>query len=239
MASVKVQARPKRRGTPERVLVPSPVPSLVAEPLEPAPEVQPQGTAWIEKGQLELAATVAFEPGTATLLPEAEPLLQDVAALINGFPQLDLLVVEGHAAGTGSPGSDYELSAARARAVFERLVAASVRPARLAWRGMGDTDPGGLGGRDGADFVITRIRPLQDGPVVDDGSPIVLPWNGEQVPAPVLGDGLLSPAGNPILRRVVPVGEGESLPDRESFREALEREEPEEDGSEGDEEAPE
>ncbi|MFH1465017.1 MAG: OmpA family protein [Pseudomonadota bacterium] len=238
MASVKGSGRPRRRGAPDLVLVPSPNPPLVRALPEPTPAVQPRGAAWIDHGQLELAAAVAFEPGTATLLPDAKPLLAAVAALVNSFPQLELLVVEGHAAGAGSPAADYALSAERARVVFEQLVALSVRPARLAWRGMGDTDPAGLGGRDGADFVITRIRALQDGPVLDEGDPIVLPWNGEQVPAPVLGDGLLSPAGNPILRRVVPEGEAEALPSGATFRDAIEGDEPD-DAPEGAEEAPE
>jgi hypothetical protein len=107
-------------------------------------------------------------------------------------------------------------------------MAASVRPTRLAWRGLGAADPSGQAGADGVDFEIARLRPPQEPAIADDGSPVVLPWNGETVPPPALGDGLLSAAGDPILRRVTRTAEGETLPSGESFREALDGDDEEE-----------
>jgi len=194
------------------------------EPPPQAVELPAPTGARVEHGHVVLDAPIDFEAGTATLLPGAEPLLAQVAEVVNDYPQIELLVVEGHSQELGEAGADFALSLQRARVVFEQLVSASVRPGRLAYRGMGAGD---AQGKPGVDFVIARVRALQEGPLTDDGSAVVLPWNGAEVSAPVLGARLLGQDGHPILvdHKLPGSVEVEELPSGESFIEALDDEE--------------
>jgi outer membrane protein OmpA-like peptidoglycan-associated protein len=217
--------RPSRQVDPEPppvvVAPPPPTPVLAAPP--PAPLVEAPRRVWIEHGRILLDAPIAFEPGSAVLEEPSEALLGEVAALVNDYPQIELLVIEGHADEAGRAGEDFELSLERSRVVFERLVASAVRPARLSYRGMGHASPGGPGGPRGVDLLITRVRPLQDGLPPEDPSEILLPWSGEAVAAPSLGSKRLGADAHPILERepVPSLDPGDQLPTGESFRQAL------------------
>ncbi len=217
---------------PEPVLEPLVVaPPPVVEP-EPEPEVVPVAVAepqraWVELGRLVLDAPIAFEPGSATMLPESEALLVVAATVIHDYPQIELLVVEGHAADLGSASADYELSLRRARVVFEALVAQAVRPARLSYRGMGSAGGEAPGAPDSVDLVITKVRPLQQGPAPVDDRDILLPWSGEPLAAVTPGDKLLGVDGHPILE-VSPLPEEQrpdDIPTRDSFLDALDEDE--------------
>ncbi len=206
-----------------------PPPAVAARPDPSPPAAAPPAvlevptSTRVERGHVVMDAPLAFEAGNATLLPDSRALLPEVAAVINAYPQIELLVVEGHADETGSAGSDFDLSLQRARVVFEGLVALSVRPGRLAYRGMGSAAPQGAAGARGVDLVITHVRALQEGPALDDGSAIVLPWSGDLVAAPVTGEKLLGQDGHPILvdRPVPEIDQGHDLPSAESFERAL------------------
>ncbi len=225
-----VLAQPRRR-RPEPVMAsapPPPPPVVVAAPPEPEPAVEETSArrAWVERGRILVDAPIAFEPGTARLTPASEALLPEVAAVVNAYPQIELLVLEGHAREPGGAGADYALSLARARVVFEGLVGSAVRPERLAYRGMGSAAEA----EDGryVDLLISKVRPLQEGPPPTDRSPLLLPWSGEALAAPELGGKLLGQDGHPILERepVPTATELEDLPTEDSFRDALDEEEP-------------
>jgi len=210
---------------------PAPPPAAVAPahaaaevPAVPAPAVVEQPRAWVEAGHLRLDHALAFEPGSARMLPESEPSLARIAALLRAYPQLELVVVEGHADDLGDAARDFALSTERARIVFERLVAASVRPARLSWRGLGAVDPGGPAGARGVDFAVARVRPLQEGLPPWDDSPITLPWSGELLPAPPAGTLLLASDGVPLAPEAPVPAAADPLPSGGSFREALDEE---------------
>ncbi|MCB9778324.1 MAG: OmpA family protein [Alphaproteobacteria bacterium] len=82
-----------------------------------------------------------FRLGTAELLPESRPTLQQVATLMGGEWRIGHMVIEGHASDEGSFTYNYELSNLRARAVWEALVDAGVHPDRISYRGMGEVFP--------------------------------------------------------------------------------------------------
>lgn len=66
---------------------------------------------------------IAFEPGSARLTPESEPVLAQVAEILRGRPDLKFLVV-GHTDDQGGYDVNLSLSRARAEAVAKSLAAA-------------------------------------------------------------------------------------------------------------------
>jgi len=223
---------------PEPVVIVPPPPVVPVEPAPPPPVVVAAPRhAWVEHGRIVVDAPIAFEPGSATLLSDAEALLAEVAEVVLEYPQIELLVVQGHADDLGSLGADYELSLRRARVVFERLVLGSVRPARISYRGMGSADPDAGGAPRSVDLLITRVRPLQHGQADVDEQDILLPWSGDAIAAGFDGEKLLGVDGHPILEfELLPEPMlREEIPSKDVFRQALQ----EHDRSEADrEEAP-
>ena len=217
-----------RRPEPElepTVVVEPPPPVQPATPAsQPVLPVAAPAKAWVEHGRIVLDAPIAFEPGSAILLPASLPLLSEVAAVVHDYPQIELMVVQGHADELGSLGADYELSLRRARVVFEGLVERAVRPERVSYRGMGSTQPQAPCGPRGVELIITRVRPLQAGRAPVEERDILLPWSGEALAAGVPGDKLLGVDGHPILEvQALPQPQQlDDIPSGESFRQALE-----------------
>ena len=217
------------RRTPEPTLeVAAPAPIVAPPPpVEEPPQVvvAPPAPlrASIEHGRVRLQAPIAFEPGTASLLPESEPLVHDLAELIHAYPQIELLVIEGHADDLGSAAADFELSLRRGRVVFERLVTQAVPPARVSYRGMGSADSGAEGAPRGVDLLIARVRPLQQGEAPWTGDDVLLPWSGEAVAAVPPGKLKLGEDAHPVLdEQPVPDRLPEDqIPSGDSFRDAL------------------
>ncbi|WP_310392896.1 OmpA family protein [Hymenobacter sp.] len=110
------RARPVRPDT----LRPSPAPILA-----PRPVVLP---------------TVLFRVGTAELLPEARPALDQLAAELRAQPTVQLRVA-GHTDRVGEPEKNQALSEQRAEAVRAYLVAAGVAAGRISTVGYGDARP--------------------------------------------------------------------------------------------------
>ncbi len=98
----------------------------------------------VEKGQAGLTLRIddlRFAADSPRLLPAESARLDLVAkALLSAPPDRDFLV-EGHAAGTGRPQGELELSAQRAKAVVDALVARGIPARRFIWRGLGSTRP--------------------------------------------------------------------------------------------------
>jgi flagellar motor protein MotB len=76
--------------------------------------------------RVEIPADRLFAPGTASLLPQAAPLLDDAAAAIARSYPRQLIVVEGHTDNSpalmASPGLSHQLSAGQSHAVLDYLV---------------------------------------------------------------------------------------------------------------------
>jgi outer membrane protein OmpA-like peptidoglycan-associated protein len=78
-----------------------------------------------------------FVPGKDALDDSAQPLIDRIAAMMKTHPDL-LLRIEGHTDNSGDPDDNLRLSAERAIAIVDKLVAADVDKKRL--------DPVGVGG---------------------------------------------------------------------------------------------
>jgi outer membrane protein OmpA-like peptidoglycan-associated protein len=85
-------------------------------------------------------APIPFDSSKATLRPEADPILDKVAALALKYAGVSISV-DGHTDTTGSAESNLALSQARADAVRDALVSRGVPSAQLSAKGYGETQP--------------------------------------------------------------------------------------------------
>lgn len=126
---------------------------------------------------IELRDELHFVYGTAELLPESEPILEQIRVILVEHPELTHVVIEGHASNEGSHRYNYNLSYARSRSVWEALVQAGVHPSRLSTRGMGEVQP-----KSGAIEADRRVEfhVVARGEATQVERP-PLPWNGDRV----------------------------------------------------------
>lgn len=82
-----------------------------------------------------------FDKGSAEVPEQARPLLQAAAAAIAKLPPEQRIEIVGHTDNIGAPDANAALSAQRAQAVRDALVAAGVRAEQLQARGAGDLQP--------------------------------------------------------------------------------------------------
>ena len=87
-----------------------------------------------------VALHVNFDVDKAVLRADAEPVIAEIHALLEANPSLELSI-EGHTDNTGGAAHNRTLSADRARAVADALVALGVAPGRLQSQGFGQDRP--------------------------------------------------------------------------------------------------
>lgn len=96
------------------------------------------------KKQLDTAGRVAlyvnFDTDQATLRPDAAPVIDEIAKLLQGDPALRLSI-DGHTDSSGAAEHNRTLSKARADAVRDALLAKGIADARLATQGFGADKP--------------------------------------------------------------------------------------------------
>jgi outer membrane protein OmpA-like peptidoglycan-associated protein len=80
---------------------------------------------------------IRFKTGSAEILPESNPILDNVAKALNDHPELVLVEVAGHADERGSERLNLDLTQARVDSVMVALVARNVDRKRLRARGYG------------------------------------------------------------------------------------------------------
>jgi len=120
-----------------------------------------------ENVQVRLTQAIAFEPGKVTLSPAAIPLMDELAILFSR-PEVIEIMIQGHTDETPTRGSLYasnwELSAARAMAIFTELSRRGVANGRMVVAGMGDQHPLILNGKDLSRRVeiALKFRPVTD-----------------------------------------------------------------------------
>ncbi|NEX61947.1 OmpA family protein [Noviherbaspirillum galbum] len=83
---------------------------------------------------------IMFDTGRATIKPESEPLLKEVAALLKKEQSLKLSI-EGHTDNVGDKKANLDLSKKRAESVIAYVTKAGIDPRRLKADGKGDTAP--------------------------------------------------------------------------------------------------
>jgi len=104
-------------------------------------EVPNEGRVVVTDTETTILDVVEFGPGTATLRSTSRPILDAVAATLQGNPSIELIEVQSHTLGTGDEVANLALSEQRAAAVVAYLVGAGIAPARLEAQGYGDTQP--------------------------------------------------------------------------------------------------
>jgi outer membrane protein OmpA-like peptidoglycan-associated protein len=95
----------------------------------------------LTKGALQLKDKVTFDSGKATLQARSQKVLEQVAAVLKGHPELALVQVECHTDATGSAEVSRALSTERAAAVRDFLVSKGVEASRLKPVGVGADKP--------------------------------------------------------------------------------------------------
>jgi OOP family OmpA-OmpF porin len=83
---------------------------------------------------------VQFDNNSATLRPESNSYLDQVATRLNELPSVTG-VIEGHTDSNGSAEYNQDLSERRAKAVLDYLISKGVAPTRFKSAGLGETQP--------------------------------------------------------------------------------------------------
>ncbi|MEA3640291.1 MAG: OmpA family protein [Lamprobacter sp.] len=83
---------------------------------------------------------IRFSSGSAQLPTEAEPILSHIAEILDQHPDLRVQI-KGHTDSSGSTDTNLRISAQRAIAVREALIARGIEPERLSTTGLGSTTP--------------------------------------------------------------------------------------------------
>jgi outer membrane protein OmpA-like peptidoglycan-associated protein len=96
-----------------------------------------------EENLIAITQQVQFDHAKATIKPESDALLQDIADVLKKFPELELVEVQGHTDNTGPAYINRKLSADRAAAVVKWLTDHGIDPKRLKSRGYGPDKPAG------------------------------------------------------------------------------------------------
>ncbi len=94
----------------------------------------------ITESKLELYETTYFATGKAIIARRSYKMLDQVAAVIKGHPEL-IIKIEGHTDSVGSNALNLKLSDARAKSVMKYLVKKGVDEARLSAQGFGEDQP--------------------------------------------------------------------------------------------------
>lgn len=102
--------------------------------------------------------TVRFLSGSAELTPESVDTLQRLSALLRRRPELDPVLLVGHADDRGAEATNVVLSKRRADSVREHLVRLGIRRARLQTEGVGSADPLVSGTTDEARRTNRRVE---------------------------------------------------------------------------------
>ncbi len=171
---------------------PPPLPEaddIVVPPPPPPPigiEVWKEGQlARVEENEITIRDPIQFEFAKDVILAPSLPTLRAVAELLRTDGRILHVVIQGHASDEGSFIYNYDLSARRARAVWERLVTSGVHPDRISYQGMGEVEPTRTGA-DEADLAANRrvlfrivrlLAPGESAPTLPTA--ILIPWSGE------------------------------------------------------------
>jgi OOP family OmpA-OmpF porin len=90
---------------------------------------------------LELKRKVHFADGRARIMPDSEPLLEEVAAVLAAHPEIKKIRIEGHTDDRGDRALNLRLSEDRAKSVQSFLVSRGVAASRLTAKGHGPDKP--------------------------------------------------------------------------------------------------
>jgi outer membrane protein OmpA-like peptidoglycan-associated protein len=100
-----------------------------------------QGLTDIHKGRIVTMKPIYFETDKDIIKPESFPVVDSVAAAINGNPWIELVEIQGHADERGDDAHNLDLTERRAASVRRALEERNVLPSKLRSHGYGETKP--------------------------------------------------------------------------------------------------
>ena len=106
--------------------------------------------------KIEIAERVFFAEAEADVLTTSEPVLLAVNEVLNAHPEIEHLLIEGHANTRGDDDDNYDLSFARADAVRDWMIRHGADRHRLVAQGFGEDRP--LVGDSDEDAMIINRR---------------------------------------------------------------------------------
>ena len=90
---------------------------------------------------IKITEKVFFDSGRATIQRRSYSLLDDVAAIMNAYPEITKVEVQGHTDSQGAEDANLTLSQNRASAVVLYLSEHGVEPGRMVAQGYGESQP--------------------------------------------------------------------------------------------------
>ena len=101
----------------------------------------PERKVVLTRDKIEINEKVYFETNKAVIKSASFELLNEVASVLQKYPQITKVEVQGHTDSRGSDTYNLELSERRAASVKAYLVSQGISPDRLDSRGYGETRP--------------------------------------------------------------------------------------------------
>ena len=95
----------------------------------------------LQAKEVVITQAILFDLDAATLRPDAEPILRQVAGLLIQHPELTQVEIQGHTDDQGDADYNLKLSQARVETVRAWLIASGVDPERLVAQGYGESKP--------------------------------------------------------------------------------------------------
>jgi OmpA-OmpF porin, OOP family len=122
-----------------------------------------KGRVIVHQSNIEILDKIYFETDKAIIKPESFPILNAIAATLQGNPDIQEVEIQGHADERGSAEHNLQLTDDRAHSVLKYLTDKGVDPKRLTARGFGKTRPVDPGHNEAAwsknrrvEFVIVK-----------------------------------------------------------------------------------
>jgi outer membrane protein OmpA-like peptidoglycan-associated protein len=114
------------------------------EPGQPDPDPKKNGCPKfikLEGSTVRVLQQVHFATGSATILPDSFPMLQEIVQLLKATPAIKKMRIEGHTDNRGAADMNLDLSKRRAASVKNWLVLHGIEQIRLESEGYGLTKP--------------------------------------------------------------------------------------------------
>ncbi len=111
-----------------------------APPPAPPPATTRQRVA-LRANKIEIDEKIQFAQDKAAILGASFGLLNEVAEVIKGNPQIRKILIEGHASSEGDAAYNLKLSDERAKAVMKYLLDHGIAKDRLSAKGFGSKEP--------------------------------------------------------------------------------------------------
>jgi OmpA-OmpF porin, OOP family len=100
-----------------------------------------RGRVVVTETSIEILDVIYFEYNSDVIKPASYPILDAVAATMQGNPSIQLIEIQGHTDERGDDAYNLDLSDRRAKSVLKYMVGKSVDAKRLTSQGYGETQP--------------------------------------------------------------------------------------------------